>query len=118
MCEVRNLYRTENFLRDYGRAEGDDVTMGDAGSGLKDLLKFDPFSVMVPAAEPRWREKQKVLAVHVEEGIDRDEKVTTHPIILLAVFPACDPCIANLPVTEMNGRALTNSTRSSPRSSS
>ena len=40
-----------------------------------ELARLDPFAVAAPLAFERWREKQKMLAQHLEEHTYRDEKV-------------------------------------------
>jgi hypothetical protein len=52
-----------------------------------DLAKFDPLSLMVPAAMPRWREKQKTLASHIEESVPRDEKTAIRTALELVGDP-------------------------------
>jgi anti-sigma28 factor (negative regulator of flagellin synthesis) len=44
-------------------------------SGKAELARLDPLGVINPKAVDRWREKQKMLAQHLEEHTYRDEKL-------------------------------------------
>ena len=63
------------------------LAVGAMSMDHEDAAKFDPLSLMVPGAMPRWREKQKTLASHIEESVPRDEKTAIRVALELVGDP-------------------------------